>query len=96
MSSRLVEKASVTKTQYGAWVVDFTMSPQGLRLWDRVTNENFHQMLGIELNGVVYSAPIIQPTQSSFSSFNGQGEISGSLTKADAYRLARALEPHSR
>lgn len=95
MSSRLIEKATVTRTQYGAWVVDFTFTPRGSVLWDKVTNESFHLMLGIELNGVVYSAPIIQPTQSSFSSFNGKGEISGSLTRAEARRLATAMKPPS-
>jgi preprotein translocase subunit SecD len=39
----------------------------------------------------VYSAPIIQPTQSSFSSFDGKGEISGSLTQSDAQNLAQAM-----
>ena len=39
----------------------------------------------------MYSAPIIQPTQSSFSSFQGRGEISGSLTQPDAQNLAQAM-----
>ena len=53
-----------------------------------MAQENFHQLLGIELDGEVYSAPIIQPTQSSFTSFDGQGEISGSFTKNEAQQLA--------
>ena len=57
-----------------------------------MAEENFHQLLGIELDGVVYSAPIIQPTQSTFTSFQGQGEISGgNLTQADAQNLAQAM-----
>ena len=63
----------------------------GSALWDKVAEENFHQLLGIELDGVVYSAPIIQPTQSTFTSFDGKGEISGSLTQADAQSLAQAM-----
>ena len=56
-----------------------------------MAQQNFHQLLGIELDGVVYSAPIIQPTQSGFTSFDGQGEISGSLTQQDAQNLAQAM-----
>ena len=39
----------------------------------------------------MYSAPIIQPTQTTFSSFDGKGEISGSLTQAQAQNLAQAM-----
>jgi preprotein translocase subunit SecD len=60
-------------------------------LWDQVAQQNFHQPLGIELDGVVYSAPIIQPQQATFSSFQGRGEISGSLTQQDASNLAQAM-----
>ncbi len=94
MSSALIKSATVTHNRVGEWVVDYTMSARGAVLWDKVAEENFHQELGIELNGVVYSAPIIQPTQTSFTSFDGKGEISGSsLTKADAIRLANAMNP---
>ncbi len=93
MTNRLIRSARAERNHYGEWVVNYTMSAAGSVLWDRITNENFHQELAIELNGVVYSAPIIQPTQTSFTSFDGKGEISGSLTKADAMRLANAMHP---
>ena len=41
---------------------------------------------------MVQSAPLIQPSQSSFTSFGGQGEISGNLTQAQAQNLAQAME----
>jgi preprotein translocase subunit SecD len=53
--------------------------------------ENFHKLLGIDFDGMVVSAPLIQPTQSSFSSFDGQGSISGNFTKPQAMALAKAL-----
>jgi hypothetical protein len=90
MTNRLIRSATAEHNQYG-WVVNYTMSAAGSVLWDRVASENFHQELAIELNGIVYSAPLIQPTQTSFTSFDGKGEISGSLTKADATRLATAM-----
>jgi hypothetical protein len=91
MSSRAIANASATRTQTGQWVVDYTTTSAGAVVWDKVTQENFHQFIGIEVNGLVYSAPILQPTQSSFSSFEGRGEISGSLTRSDAMHLAKAL-----
>jgi len=94
MSSRAIAKATVTKTHSGQWIVDYTTTAAGAALWDQVASENFHQLLGIELDGVVYSAPLMQPTQSSFSSFDGRGEISGNLTRSGALYLARALTSH--
>jgi preprotein translocase subunit SecD len=63
----------------------------GSALWDKVAEENFHQLLGIEFDGEVYSAPIIQPSQSTFTSFDGKGEISGDLTKSEARQLAQSM-----
>ncbi len=92
MTGHSIASAQATQNQTGAWVVNYTLAgAAGSALWDRVAQANFHQLLGIELDGQVYSAPIIQPTQASFSSFNGQGEISGSLTQADAQNLAQAM-----
>ncbi len=92
MTGRSIGSAQATQNQTGQWVVDYTLAgAAGSALWDKVAQENFHQFLGIELDGEVYSAPIIQPTQSTFSSFDGKGEISGSLTQAQAQQLAQAM-----
>ena len=78
MTGRSIASAQATQNQTGAWVVDYSLAgAAGSALWDKVAQENFHQLLGIELDGEVYSAPIIQPTQATFTSFDGQGEISG-------------------
>ena len=91
MTGHSIASATATQNQTGQWVVDYSLTGPGSSLWDKVAQENFHQLLGIELDGVVYSAPIIQPTQSSFTSFDGKGEISGSLTQSDAQNLAQAM-----
>ena len=92
MTGRSIANATATQNQTGQWVVDYTLAGSaGSALWDKVAQENFHQLLGIELDGEVYSAPIIQPTQTGFTSFQGRGEISGSLTQADAQNLAQAM-----
>ncbi len=92
MTGHSISSAQATQNQTGQWVVNYTLAgAAGSALWDRVAQANFHQLLGIELDGVVYSAPIIQPSQTAFSSFNGQGEISGNLTQSDAQNLAQAM-----
>jgi preprotein translocase subunit SecD len=91
MTSASISTASVHKDQFGQWIVDYNTSASGAARWDAVAEKNFHQELGIDLDGRVVSAPLIQPTQSSFSSFDGRGEVSGSLTRSEAVALARAL-----
>jgi preprotein translocase subunit SecD len=92
MTGHAIGSATATLNQTGQWVVDYTLAgPVNSKLWDTVASENFHQFLGIELDGVVYSAPIIQPGQSTFTSFGGQGEISGHLTQTEAQNLAQAM-----
>ena len=95
MTSGSIASAVATRNAHGQWQVNFTTTSSGLKLWDTVAEQNFHQFLAIELGGVVYSAAIIQPTQGSFTSFNGKGAISGGLTKADATRLAHAINQQS-
>ena len=64
MSGHSIASAQATQNQTGEWVVDYSLAGSaGSALWDKVAQENFHQLLGIELDGEVYSAPIIQPTQ---------------------------------
>ena len=57
-----------------------------------MAQENFHQYVAIDLDGLVESAPLIQPNQASFTSFQGKGEISGSFTQATAKNLALAAQ----
>ncbi len=94
MTGHAIGSAQAQQDQTGAWVTNYTLAGStNSQLWDKVAQENFHQYLGIELDGVVYSAPIIQPQQGTFSSFAGQGEISGgNLTQTDAQRLAQAMQ----
>jgi hypothetical protein len=37
-----------------------------------------------------------KPTQSSFSSFDGKGELTGNFNRAEAMYLAKALTAHKR
>ena len=92
MTGQAIGKAVAQQDTAGAWVVNYTLTSSGSPLWDQVAKANFHQLLAIELDGVVQSAPFIQPTQSSFTSFAGTGQISGSFTEAQAKNLAIAMQ----
>jgi preprotein translocase subunit SecD len=94
LTGQAIGSATASLNQTGSWVVDYTLAgTTNSNLWDKVADENFHQYLAIELDGVVYSAPIIQPGQAAFSSFDGNGEISGGgIDQADADRLQQAMQ----
>lgn len=92
MTGQAIGKAVAQQDTAGAWVVNYTLTSAGSPLWDQVAKANFHQLLAIELDGVIQSAPIIQPTQSSFTSFAGTGQISGSFTESSAKDLALAMQ----
>ena len=91
LTGTAVHNAVAQQNQTGQWVVNYSLTKSGSPAWDQVAQRNFHQLVAIELDGVVQSAPIIQPNQSSFTSFQGQGQISGSFTQTSAKNLAIAM-----
>jgi preprotein translocase subunit SecD len=91
LTGKAVKKAIAQQNQTGQWVVNSTFTSAGSPEWDKIAQENFHQLLAIELDGVVQSAPLIQPDQATFTSFDGTSQISGSFTEATAKQLALAI-----
>jgi len=87
-----VKTAQAQLSQTGQWVVNMTLTSAGSNEWNTMTMRYFHEIIGVELDGVVQSAPITQPQQTTWSSFGGQVEISGSFTRASAQSLALALQ----
>ena len=73
------------------WVVDVSLTSSGSPKWDQVAQKYFHQLIGIDLDGAVESAPLTQPTNGSFQSFGGKVQISGSFTQSSAKNLALVL-----
>lgn len=92
LTGHAVASAIAQQTQLGRWVVSYTLTSKGSPAWDSLAGKYFHQIIAIELDGRIYSAPIIQPGQSSFSSFQGKGQISGHLTETQAKQLALAMQ----
>jgi preprotein translocase subunit SecD len=75
----------------GQWMVSLVLTASGSVRWDALVHQQFHAMVGIVDHGTVISAPITQPTQSSFRSFDGRVQISGDFTKQEATALAAQL-----
>lgn len=92
MTGRAIASATAVKTPANAWAVDWTTTTAGSVLWDRVARASFHQLLALDVGGVVVTAPIIEPTQRSFTSFKGRGEVSGNWSQAEATRIASAMQ----
>jgi len=91
LSGTAVASAQAVFLQSGQWAVEYTLTAAGAARWDQVAQANFHAYVAIDLDALVQSAPIIQPTQSTFTSFQGKGQISGNFTQAGAQNLALAL-----
>lgn len=78
-------------TSVNQWAVMYTLTRSGSRAWDEAAQASFHQYIAVDLDGLVESAPIIQPTSFAFASFEGRGEISGNFRAAYAKTLAALL-----
>ena len=91
LTATSIAEASATQNQLEQWVVDLVLTHAGSRLWDRLSRQSFHEYVAIVVNGVVITAPLIQPTQEVWSSFGGMIQFSGSLGKTTAQRLAAEL-----
>jgi preprotein translocase subunit SecD len=91
MKGNQVSSASATQTTLGQWVVDCNLTSLGTTEWNTAAKQYFHAYMAIELDGQVVSAPIIQPTQSSFTSFGNSIEISGGLSQSQANLIAADL-----
>ena len=87
MTGTAVKSASA-QLNSGVWNVNLNLTSSGASEWDTLSRQQFHAIIGIDLDGQVISAPITQPTQQAWSSFNGQVQISGSFTEDQAKTLA--------
>jgi hypothetical protein len=86
-----VASATVVRASFsGGWIVNVRLNPEESRQWDQVAAEYFHRQLAIDLNGVIVEAPLIEPDNTSFSSFDGQMQLLAT-TKSGADDLVAAL-----
>jgi hypothetical protein len=84
-------QSATTSLVSGQWSVDLTLTASGSAAWDALAHQQFHQIVAVDLDGQVLSAPIIQPTQSSFASFDGKLQINGGFRQAQAAAVAHDI-----
>ena len=76
--------------RYNTPYVALAFSPEGARIFERITAENVKKRLAIVLDGIVYSAPVIQERIS-----GGRASITGSFSMDEARDLAIVLRAGS-
>jgi preprotein translocase subunit SecD len=69
----------------GQWLINFTLSSDAGRNFERFTEQNLGRQMAIVLEKKVYSAPTIQ------GKIADQGEITGSFSQESAHELAQIL-----
>ncbi len=79
------------KNRNGEWIVTIHLTSNAAATWDQVAQENFHQLLAIDMGGKVVSTPVVQPTRSSYTSFNGAMQISA-FNAANARAIAASVK----
>jgi hypothetical protein len=91
LSTSSIADASAAQNNLGDWVVYLTLTRAGSLQWDRMSRMYFHDYAALVVNDVVITAPLVEPTSAQWSSFDGRIEISASLSKSTAQRLAAEL-----
>lgn len=89
--TRSAIKSASAQLVNNQWAINITFTDAGAAQWDTLAQQQFHAIIGIDVGGKVASAPVMQPTQTSFSSFNGRMQFSGSFTEKQAKALAASL-----
>lgn len=88
-----VQQASANYENGAGWWVNVTGTSAGSRAWDQLAQRQFHAYTAIVVNGVVITAPLMQPAQPTFSSFAGRMQIADNFTEQSAQALAAELQP---
>ena len=87
MAGDVIEDASDDFDQYHNPIVSMTMNSDGAREWALLTRNNIKRPVAIVLDGLVYSAPVVQNEIP-----NGISQISGQFTPEDTKDLSNVLK----
>ena len=85
MTGAAIQSAESASTEFGQYLVEFTLRPEQRDLFANFTRENQGQFLTIVLDKQVISSPQISAV------IEGQGTITGNFTLEEAQRLALQL-----
>ena len=87
LSGDFLKGAQVTAGNLGEPEIEFSLTDEGTKRFADVTTQNVGHRMAIVLDGVLYSAPVINDPI-----ITGDGVIQGSFTDEDAQNLASVLE----
>ena len=90
-NSAIATSRAVSPPRFGQWTVDCTLTSQGTPSWNALAEDSFHEYIAVDMDGVVITAPLIEPGNSSFFSFGNQLQLSGNFTGSMARQLAALL-----
>ncbi|HVM49696.1 MAG TPA: protein translocase subunit SecD [Candidatus Acidoferrum sp.] len=82
-----IKSAMVVRGNLGEPEINFAFDADAARKFGEITTEYVHQRMAIILDGMIYSAPVIQEPI-----MGGSGRISGSFDQKEAFTLANVLE----
>lgn len=90
MTGNGIDKAFVSRNQYGNISIALRFNREGAKKFAEVTAKNIHRQLAIVLDGKLYCAPVIQSAIA-----GGQAEITGKFSLEEAENIADALNSGS-
>jgi preprotein translocase subunit SecD len=73
------------------WVLDLNLTTAGEKAYNALAKNQFHAYIAVDIDGTIVSAPIIEPTSSTFAAFGAKVAIDAGYTKAQAVALADDL-----
>ena len=86
MTGQMIKRAGVSLDPNGGFSVNLGMTDEGSELFRTITRENVGHLLGIVLDGKLYSAPRINGEIP-----NGNASVTGDFTQREAIELANVL-----
>jgi preprotein translocase subunit SecD len=90
-----VASASTDFLSGTGWALIIHFTPAGGDAWDTLAAQQFHKQVALEINGKVVSAPMIQPGDESFKSFQGTAVLTSGgprgFTQNEVIELARVI-----
>jgi hypothetical protein len=95
LSKSTVSSVRVVPGPHDAWRVSLQLTSSAAVRLDDVAQQYFHRYLAVDVGGKVVGAPVVEPAQSSFRSYDGKldldGELIGGLSGSSAGQLAAGV-----
>lgn len=86
MSGDVVVDSEKSFDQFNKVIVNMRMNPEGTREWKRVTERNINKRIAVVLDGLVYTAPVVNTVIP-----DGRSQISGNFSIQEADDLVNVL-----